>query len=46
MVCTELSVWSGLQGYLLKGDVARAFNIPSPGVALLVQPAAPSMSRY
>jgi S1-C subfamily serine protease len=33
----EPTVWSGVEAYLLKGDVARAFNIPAPGVALLVQ---------
>jgi S1-C subfamily serine protease len=33
----EPSVWSGLEGYLLAGDVARAFNIPAQRVGLLVQ---------
>jgi serine protease Do len=33
----EPSVWNGVEGYLLKGDLARAFNVPEPGVALLVQ---------
>jgi serine protease Do len=37
LLFTEPSVWSGVEGYLLKGDLARAFNIPAPGVALLVQ---------
>lgn len=31
------SVWSGLEGYLLHGEMARAFNLPPPGVGLLVQ---------
>ena len=33
----EPSVWSGLEGYLLTGDAARAFNIPAQQVGLLVQ---------
>jgi S1-C subfamily serine protease len=33
----EVSVWSGLEGYLLTGDLARAFNIPLWGSGLLVQ---------
>jgi serine protease Do len=37
LLFTEPSVWSGVEGYLLKGDLARSFNIPAPGVALLVQ---------
>jgi serine protease Do len=31
------SGWSGIEGYLLRGDLGRAFNIPAPGVGLLVQ---------
>ena len=31
------SGWSGIEGYVLRGDLARAFNIPAPGVGLLVQ---------
>ena len=31
------SGWSGIEGYLLRGDLARAFNVPAPGVGLLVQ---------
>ena len=33
----EPSVWNGLEGYLLAGDVARAFNIPPRRTGLLVQ---------
>lgn len=33
----EPSVWSGLEGYLLAGDLAQAFNIPARRVGLLVQ---------
>jgi S1-C subfamily serine protease len=31
------SGWSGIEGYLLRGDLGRAFNVPAPGVGLLVQ---------
>jgi S1-C subfamily serine protease len=31
------TAWSGIEGYVLRGDLARAFNIPAPGVGLLVQ---------
>jgi serine protease Do len=31
------TAWSGVEGYLLRGDLARAFNVPAPGVGLLVQ---------
>jgi S1-C subfamily serine protease len=33
----ERSVWSGLEGYLLAGDIARAFNLPVRRSAVLVQ---------
>lgn len=33
----EPSVWSGLEGFLMTGDIARAFNLPPPGAGLLVQ---------
>ena len=36
------SGWSGIEGYLLRGDLARAFNLPAPGVGLLVQRVAAS----
>jgi S1-C subfamily serine protease len=31
------TAWSGVEGYLLRGELARAFNLPAPGVGLLVQ---------
>jgi S1-C subfamily serine protease len=31
------TAWSGVEGYLLRGELARAFNVPAPGVGLLVQ---------
>jgi serine protease Do len=37
LLIDEPSVWSGLDGYLLTGDLARAFNVPTSGAALLVQ---------
>jgi serine protease Do len=37
LVLDEPSVWTGLEGYLLTHDVARAFNVPSGAVGLLVQ---------
>lgn len=38
LLFAEPSVWSGLEGYLLTGDVARAFNLPAAAEAgLLVQ---------
>ena len=33
----EPSVWSGFEGYLLAGDLARAFNLPAHRAGLLVQ---------
>ena len=33
----EKSFWTGLDGRILTGDLARALNIPPPGVGLLVQ---------
>jgi serine protease Do len=33
----EKSIWTGLDGHILTGDLARALNIPPPGVGLLVQ---------
>jgi S1-C subfamily serine protease len=50
----EKSVWSGLDGYLLSGDLARVFNLPPPGVGMLVQriaerspsAARPATTRY
>jgi len=31
------SFWSGVDAYLVSGDMARVFNIPAPGSGLLVQ---------
>ena len=33
----EHSVWNGLEGFLLSGDAARAFNVPDRAIGLLVQ---------
>ena len=33
----ERTVWSGVTGYLLTGDMARAFNVPDAQAGLLVQ---------
>lgn len=33
----EKSFWSGLGSRVLSGDLARVFNVPPPGVGLLVQ---------
>lgn len=33
----EASVWSGIEGYLLAGELAQAFNIPEGKAGLLVQ---------
>lgn len=29
--------WSGMEGHLVRGDLARVLNVPPPGIALLVQ---------
>lgn len=31
------SFWSGLNGYVLSGDLAQVFNVPPPGVGLLIE---------
>ena len=33
----QKSFWSGVNGYMLSGDLAQVFNLPPPGVGLLVQ---------
>jgi len=33
----QKSFWSGVSGYMLSGDLAQVFNIPPPGIGLLVQ---------
>jgi serine protease Do len=37
LMLEEKSFWSGVDGYLLSGDLARVFNVPPPGIGLLVQ---------
>ncbi len=37
LMLTEPTVWSGIEGYLLAGDLARAFNVPDAHAGLLVQ---------
>ena len=37
LLFAEPTVWSGLEGYLLTGDMARAFNVPAARGGLLVQ---------
>jgi serine protease Do len=37
LMIAERSFWSGVNGYILAGDLAQVFNIPPPGVGLLVQ---------
>jgi S1-C subfamily serine protease len=34
---TEKSFWTGISGVVLSGDLATVFNVPPPGVGLLVQ---------
>jgi len=33
----QKSFWSGVNGYMLTGELAQVFNVPPPGVGLLVQ---------
>lgn len=37
LLFAEPTVWSGVEGYLLTGDMARAFNVPATHAGLLVQ---------
>ena len=37
LLLDEPSVWNGLEGYLLEGDLARALNVPPRQSGLLVQ---------
>ena len=37
LLIEEKSFWSGVSGYLLTGDLARVFNVPPPGLGVLVQ---------
>lgn len=33
----QRSFWSGVNGYMLSGEMAQVFNVPPPGVGLLIQ---------
>src|SRR2546426_6422924 len=37
LMLEQKSFWSGVNGYMLSGDLARVFNVPPPGVGVLVQ---------
>jgi serine protease Do len=37
LLLAEPTVWSGVEGYLLTGDLARVFNVPVTHAGLLVQ---------
>ena len=37
LLLEKRAFWTGIDGYLLDGDLAEVFNIPSPGAGLLVQ---------
>jgi S1-C subfamily serine protease len=37
LLFTRPTAWSGVEGYLVRGELARALNVPAPGVGLLVQ---------
>ncbi len=37
LMLEQKSFWSGLNGYMITGDLAQVFNIPPPGAGLLVQ---------
>jgi S1-C subfamily serine protease len=37
LLFAEPTVWSGIEGYLLTGDMARVFNVPVTHAGLLVQ---------
>jgi len=37
LMLEQKSFWSGLNGYMISGDLAQVFNIPPPGAGLLVQ---------
>jgi len=37
LMLEEKSFWSGVDGFMLSGDLAQVFNIPPPGSGLLVQ---------
>ena len=37
LMLEERSLWSGLSGYMISGDLGQVFNLPPPGSGLLVQ---------
>ena len=37
LLLEKRAFWTGIDGYLLDGDLASVFNVPAPGVGLLVQ---------
>src|SRR3989449_5235967 len=37
LMLEQKSFWSGVNGYMLSGDLAQVFNVPPPGVGVLVQ---------
>jgi S1-C subfamily serine protease len=37
LMLEERSFWSGVNGYILSGALAKVFNVPPPGVGVLVQ---------
>lgn len=37
LLLAEPTTWTGLEGYLVSGEMARALNLPGPGAGLLVQ---------
>jgi S1-C subfamily serine protease len=37
LMLEERSFWTGVNGYILTGDLAKVFNVPPPGVGVLVQ---------
>ena len=37
LLLAEPAVWSGVEGYLLPGEMARVFNVPLTHTGLLVQ---------
>jgi S1-C subfamily serine protease len=37
LLLEKRAFWTGIDGYLLEGELAEVFNVPAPGVGLLVQ---------
>ena len=44
LLLEEKSVWSGVQGYLLTGEIARVFNLPQPEGFLIQRVARDSLA--